>query len=141
MDKICGIPIEYFSIEIEDAFIMPGINLLELLGMERGKRSKDKTSTSRKKFSKAVLSRDEQCRAIIDETRCRNKATDPHHITGRISVIDDVPVAGIGMCRMHHSQVTDGIIKVQASWLTPDQIAWIEKRKWPGWGKIIWNQK
>jgi len=103
-------------------------------------RYSKKTAASRKKFSQAVLERDQQCRVIIDGKRCNKRATDAHHTTGRISVIDDVPEAGLGTCRGHHNLISDGKLKVHASWLTPDQIAWIEKRKWPEWKGIIWNE-
>ena len=102
-------------------------------------RYSKKTAASRKKFSQAVLERDQQCRVIIDGKRCNKRATDAHHTTGRISVIDDVPEAGLGTCREHHSLISDGLLKVKASWLTPDQIAWIEKRKWERWEKIEWD--
>lgn len=98
-----------------------------------------KTAASRKYFNKAVLDRDQQCRVIIDGKRCQERAVDAHHTTGRISTIDDVPEAGLGTCRKHHSQISDGLLKVCASWLTPDQIAWIEQRKWPGWERINWD--
>ena len=104
-------------------------------------RYSKKTAASRRKFSQAVLERDEQCRVIINGKRCTKRATDAHHTTGRISVIDDVPEAGLGTCREHHSLITDGILKVCASWLTQNQIDWIEKRKWPEWKGIIWDQE
>jgi len=102
-------------------------------------RYSKKTAASRKKFSQAVLERDEHCRVIIDGVRCKNKATEAHHIKGRESVIDDVPEDGLGTCWIHHPKITNGELKVHASWLTKDQIDWIEKRKWPGWEQIIWD--
>ena len=105
------------------------------------KQYKYKTVASRKKFSQAVLERDQQCRVIIDGKRCTKRSTDAHHLTGRVSKIDDVPEGGLGTCREHHREITDGKLKVQASWLTKDQIDWIVKRKWPEWKGIIWNGK
>ena len=100
---------------------------------------RQKTATSRAKFSKEVMARDIHCRAYIGDLICHEGPLDPHHITGRTSVIDDNPRNGIALCRKHHSLVTDGKIKVQASWQTPDQIEWIEKRKYPGWEKVLWD--
>lgn len=98
-----------------------------------------KTKDSRGRFRKAVLDRDIHCRAYVDGKICHQEPLDPHHITGRVSVIDDDPRNGLAVCRQHHSLITDGKLKVQASWLTQDQIAWIEKRKWVGWEQIEWD--
>lgn len=103
------------------------------------KKYTSKTALSRRKFSQTVLERDQQCRVIIDGKRCKNRSVDAHHISGRVSFIDDVPEDGLGTCREHHRAITDGKLKVQASWLTQDQIDWIINRKWPEWKGIIWD--
>jgi hypothetical protein len=99
-----------------------------------------KTAKSRESFAKAIFARDIHCRAYLNNELCHRQPLDPHHICGRSSRIDDDPRNGIALCRMHHDQVTAGKLKVQASWLTQDQIVWIEKRKWKGYEKIEWER-
>ena len=99
-----------------------------------------KTKASRDRFRKEVLDRDIHCRAEIDDKICHGQPLDPHHICGRASRIDDDARNGIALCRYHHDLVTAGKLKIQVNWLTPDQIAWIEKRKWKGYEKIEWEK-
>ena len=92
---------------------------------------------SRAKFNREVIGRDMKCRMY--GPACRGHL-EPHHIVGRVSEIDDVKENGITLCTFHHQRITDGV-KVHASWLTEDQIEFIEERKWPMWDQIIWNRK
>lgn len=92
---------------------------------------------SRNKFNREVIGRDMKCR--IAGSDCSGHL-EPHHIVGRVSSIDDVPENGITLCTWHHQRITDGHLKVHASWLTADQIEFIEKRKWPMWDGIIWDR-
>ena len=92
---------------------------------------------SRAKFNHEVIIRDMKCMA--DDGYCSG-LLEPHHIVGRVSMIDDVKENGITFCSKHHRLVTDGHLKVRASWLTEDQIEWIEKRKWKLWNGITWDR-
>ena len=92
---------------------------------------------SRAKFNSEVIGRDMQCRAYGSDC---SGYLQPHHIVGRVSSKDDVKENGITLCTEHHRRITDGHLKVHASWLTEDQIDWIVKRKWQNWGGIIWDR-
>lgn len=100
-------------------------------------RQTRKMLKSRSKFNREVIGRDMECR--IKGSDCRGYLA-PHHIVGRTSEIDDVKENGITLCSEHHRRITNGSLKVHASWLTEDQIEWIINRKWQNWEKIIWDR-
>ena len=92
---------------------------------------------SRAKFNHEVITRYMECR--IKGLNCR-RHLEPQHNVGRVSMVDDVKENGIALCREHHQKITDGHLKVHASWLTEGQIEWIEKRKWRMWEQVIWDR-
>ena len=87
-------------------------------------------------FSKKVLALYPQC------AFCNQPSTEAHHIVAKGlggGWGEDVMANGIGLCMKHHRLVTLNKIKLPASVLNDDQIAYIEKIKWKGWRKIDWE--
>ena len=99
-----------------------------------------KTRMSRAKFAREVLERDHYTSVISGKTIAET-VIDPHHLTGRVSILDDVRAAGVSVTRAEHRAITDGKLKLKASQLPDECIEFIIMRKWEGWDGIIWDRK